>query len=97
MRLEISLLLVGLLLAVGYQALIGKIRLRDILSDSLDGSPSLSRIQFLVFLIAQAGYYFLKVIDDPTRFPDVPAELLVLFGGSNAAYVLEKSLRVIGK
>ncbi len=45
------------------------------------------RAQMLAFTVIFAANYLLQVIQDPSRFPDVPATVLVVLGGSQAVYL----------
>ena len=48
---------------------------------------SAGRAQMLMFTVAGAGYLLLQVIQDPTKFPDIPTPLLIALGGSHAVYL----------
>ena len=49
-----------------------------------------SRVQLLVFILTGALYFLLEIVENPTQFPDVPQELLLIFGGSNVLYLGSK-------
>jgi hypothetical protein len=91
-RIEVLLFLVGVLLAIGYRAMIGELHIGGLLADSgTDGELSTGRVQLLVFMLAQAGTYVGEVLADPHRFPKVPMALVLAFAGSNAIYLGGKS------
>lgn len=91
-RFEIWFLLLGLILVVSYQILTGKINLHGILFEKNGGQKnSPVRVQLLLFTLTGAFYYFLQVLDNPTGFPKVPQELLLILGGSNVVYLGGKS------
>ena len=48
---------------------------------------SSGRAQMLLATVTIAGYYLLQVIQDPTRFPAVPNELIAALGTSHAIYL----------
>ena len=85
--LEVRFFLVGLLLVVAYQILTGRINMRGVFSDSISSGFSPGRVQLLVLALVGALYYFLKVARDPAKFPDVPAGLLLIMGGSSSIYL----------
>jgi hypothetical protein len=87
-KIEEAALIIGLLLAISYQAMVGRIRIRGLLSDSVeDGNLSIGRIQLLSFMLVQAGAYIGQVMVNPHRFPAVPVSLLAVYGGSNLIYL----------
>lgn len=45
------------------------------------------RVQMLMVTVSSAVYLLLQVIQDPTKFPDVPNTLLAILGGSHAIYL----------
>lgn len=45
------------------------------------------RAQMLMFTVVYAVYFLLQVIQDPTKFPDVPNTLVAILGGSHAVYL----------
>jgi hypothetical protein len=55
---------------------------------------SAGRAQMLMFTVTSAGYLLLQVIQDPTRFPDIPTPVLVALGGSSAIYLGGKAQAV---
>ena len=97
-RLEIALLL-GLLGAViFYQVLTGRINTRAMLYDKSETAGySPARLQLLLTSLGGAGFFLLKVFEDPTRFPDVPPEGLLAVGGSQVLYLGGKSLPLISR
>jgi hypothetical protein len=58
---------------------------KDSQSYSTQFSPG--RAQALMFTVVAAGYYLLQVIQDPTKFPQIPDTLLYALGGSHAVYL----------
>jgi hypothetical protein len=77
--------IVSLFLVVFYQILTGKIDVKGLLLNG-DGL-SVNRIQLLIITTIGALYYFLQVMADPTKFPDVPEGLLYVVGGSGLIYL----------
>jgi hypothetical protein len=91
-KIEILLLIIGFLLAVAYQFMIGRVDVKGLLSDSMnDNQISIGRIQLLVFMLAQAGTYAGQAMMNPHKFPAVPVGLLAAYGGSNITYLGAKS------
>jgi hypothetical protein len=45
------------------------------------------RLQMMMVTIISAGYLLLQVIQDPTKFPEIPNSFLVGLGGSQAIYL----------
>src|ERR1041385_6085267 len=94
----------GLLLISGFLAVVlwklstGDIALNDLLNGERreeDGTYTVyesgGRVQALIATIAVAGYYLLKVIQDPTHFPDVPTAMVIALAGSHAAHLGSKA------
>lgn len=48
---------------------------------------SAGRAQMLVITVVCAAYFILQVIQDTTKFPEVPNGLIALLGGSQAVYL----------
>jgi len=48
------------------------------------------RAQMLMVTITAAIYYLLQVIQNPTKFPDVPNGLIAAVGGSHTVYLTGK-------
>lgn len=87
-KIEEAVLIIGLLLAISYQAMVGRIHIRGLLSDSAEGgNPSIGRIQLLLFMLVQAAAYIGQVMANPHRFPAVPVGLLAAYSGSNIIYL----------
>lgn len=88
-------LLGALALIVGYKMLTGRINTSGLLEDKERRSLSPSRIQLLLFTFVGAGAYLAAVPEmfeaAAPRLPEVPAELLLLLGGSQAVYLGGKS------
>lgn len=49
------------------------------------------RAQALMFTVVASVYYLLQVIQDPTKFPQIPDTLLYALGGSHAVYLTGKA------
>jgi len=45
------------------------------------------RAQMMAVTVVCAAYFILQVIQDPTKFPEVPNGLIAVLGGSHAAYL----------
>jgi hypothetical protein len=88
---ETWLILAGLAFIVTYRLLTGKINLRWLLyEDSATGKYSPGRVQLLVVTIASSSYYLLQTLHDPSRFPVIPPELVLVTGGGNLIYLIGK-------
>jgi len=93
------ILLASFLVMVLWKLFSGDIPLDDLLSgDARTGyrgnystffSPG--RAQMLMLTIVSATYLLLQVIQDPTKFPDVPNSMLTTLGGSQAVYLAGKA------
>lgn len=90
LRVEMGLLLLGFAVAIGFQALIGRVNMHGLLSGTAEGTPTIERLQLLVGTVSVAGLYVFSFLDDPTRFPEIPTPFVLLLGGSNAGYVITK-------
>lgn len=92
-------LLFGGLAAVVYGLAVGHINTRNLLTTKADtpgaGSSSPARAPLLALTLFGALYYLLQVIHDPTRFPELPKEILYAVGGSNALYLTAKANNVL--
>jgi hypothetical protein len=97
-QLEIWAFAIGLLAAVIYRLATGRINLRGLLRDKRPppgglergefGRVSPTRVQLLMLTVAGAfGYLALVPTAGPGTLPDVPRELLYLFGGSASIYL----------
>ncbi len=87
-RLEISFWLIGLVSIVVYQMLTGRINTRRMLHEKDEAHRySPGRLQLLVLVLANAFFYLLQVVQNPTRLPEIPPELVLGLGGSNAIYL----------
>jgi hypothetical protein len=89
---EMTLFMGVFALIIFYQILSGEINTSGLLEEK-DGKGELSwgRVQLLLFTFIFAFIYLFQVIDHPSQFPDIPQEWLVLLGGSNLAYLGEKT------
>ena len=89
------ILLAGLCVVVFWKLFTGSISLdyllygdaRGLRGDGYSSFFSPGRAQMLMFTVVSAIYFLLQVIQDPTRFPDMPNALIVLLGGSHALYL----------
>jgi hypothetical protein len=95
-RLEVSFILIGMAIVVAYQMLTGRINVRGLLSDTEDGSFSVSRAQLLVLSLVGLILFIARVAGSQIgTLPDVPQELLLVVGGSNGVYLLVKGRRLL--
>ena len=69
--------------------------LRGLLRAS-DGSFSPGRVQMLVLTLVTAIQYLLTTIGNPAQLPAIPANLLMVLGGSHLVYLGSKALDVFG-
>ena len=94
-RFEIWFFLAILALLVGYQMLTGRINTAGLLQDKEHKDLSPVRVQLLLFTLIGAGSYLALAADmietGAPSLPTVPAELLLLLGGSHAVYLGGKS------
>ena|SRR5689334_22441604 len=84
----------GLVGVVVWKLASGDILLDDLFEGSVreaDGTytsePSTARVQAFWVTIVVAGYYLLRVIQDPHAFPDVPNEMVGVLAASHAVYL----------
>lgn len=68
----------------------GNIDLSGLLSE--DGKASMSRFQLLIFSFVIALSLFLMVAQTPTKFPEIPADVLTLLGISASTYAVSKGI-----
>lgn len=94
---EIWVFMVGLVVVVGYQLLIGRINTAGMLNDKESGEFSPARVQLLLFTFIAAGVYFLQVAAEPKEFPAIPQEMLYLLGGSNLFYLGGKGWALVSQ
>ena len=96
LRWEMGLFLGGLAAIVFYQMLTGRINTTGLLQEKT-GKDELSwgRVQLLLFTFIFAFFYLFQVLDHPMQFPEIPQEWLLLLGGSNLAYLGEKTYNLI--
>ena len=89
------MLLVGLASAVVWRIVSGQISLEYLLEADVrnaDGpgfttEVSPGRVQALAVTLYVALYYLLQVINNPTQFPSLPAEMIYALAGSHALYL----------
>ncbi len=93
---EFTLLLGGLAAIVFYQILTGGINTQGLLWEKDGkGNYSAGRVQLLFFTLIFALMYIGKVMQHPTRFPDIPQDFLVILGASNTAYLGQKAFKLL--
>jgi hypothetical protein len=89
-RWEVWLFLFGLVGIVAMQLLTGRINTKGLFYGMRgDGSRYFSpeRVQLLAFTLAGAGYYLLRVLENPTDLPKLSEAWLGLLGASNVLYL----------
>ncbi len=83
--------LVVLVVLVAYRALKGTINAKGLLADKERGTFSPARLQLLLFTVIGAGAYLSSLMEAAAAgryaFPEVPQELLLVLGGSQAFYL----------
>ncbi len=83
--------LVVLAALVVYRILTGTINAKGLLADKERGTFSPARLQLLLFTLTGAGAYLSSLLEAAAAgryaFPDVPQELLLILGGSQAFYL----------
>ena len=79
----------ALLLIITFKLLSGQINTRGLLEDKETGTFSPGRLQLLIVTLGGATFYFFEIVDvaDTETLPPVPAELLLIIGGSNVGYL----------
>jgi len=85
--------LFALLAIIALRILTGDIRTKGLIEGrTSQGSPFVSagRVQLLIATLAAALAYLTQVMQNQQRFPDVPREWLLLFGGSQVLYLGSK-------
>jgi len=94
----------GLFAVVLWKLSSGEIALDDLFAGhrrEADGTyteyESAGRVQSFLATIAVAGYYLLKVFQDPHRFPDIPPEMVIALGGSQAIYLGGKAQALLSE
>jgi len=94
-KLETWVILGGLLTAIGYQTIVGRINTRYLFHGTRgDGSRYFSpeRVQLLVMTLVVSGYYLMRVLSERStgEFPVIPDTLVALLGGSHGIYLTRK-------
>jgi hypothetical protein len=85
---EVGLFLLAMFGIVAVQILTGHINTKGLLMKKEgDRSFSPERVQLLLATVAAAFEYLSQVLKDPTHFPEVSQNWLLLFGGSHAFYL----------
>ena len=79
----------ALLLIITFKLLSGQINTRGLLEDKETGTFSPGRLQLLIVTLGGATFYFFEIVGvaDTGTLPLVPAELLLIIGGSNVGYL----------
>ena len=76
--------------SVVVRLLTGGVRTRGLIAGSTAAGSqfvSAGRVQLLIVTMAAATQYLTKVWQNPTTFPEVPQNWLLLFGGSQVLYL----------
>jgi hypothetical protein len=94
-RVEVWAWPAALILVIGYKILTRQINARGMLSDKETKQLSPTRVQLLVLSVFSMFYYLVQVAQNPTQFPQIPEELILLLGGSNVAYLGSKALPLL--
>jgi hypothetical protein len=88
---EIWFILIGMAIIVIFQLITGRINLKGLLCEkNMANKFSPVRVQLLLVLVAVALYYLLKQFKDPTRFPMVHVDVVLVLGSSNLVYIARK-------
>ncbi len=90
---EAVLFLVLLPAVVCYQLMNREINAHALLTGIDDRGFSQTRLQLLALTLLAALVLMLQVLSNPTRFPDIPQEVLLFLGGSQMFYLGGKSKR----
>ena len=91
MIIEIWFLLIVMSAIIISRLITGRINLKGLLYEkNIANKFSPVRIQLLLVSVAVALYYLFKLYDDPTRFPMVNKDVVLLFGVSNLVYIAGK-------
>ena len=97
-QLEMWIFIVGMAGTVLYKIISGEIPLKGLLSEKDNKkSGSLGRAQMLLFTILGSLYILYKVAEEPTKFPEIPMELILLMGMSHSTYLGSKYYKLIRK
>jgi hypothetical protein len=93
--LPITAFVVALGFVTAFKLINGRISLRGLLRDPLDGRISPASVQAFISTIAFAGAYVASVggRTDPSSLPPVDPKLLYLVGGSNGLMLGSRALR----
>ena len=83
----------ALLLVVVFKLLGGQINTSGLLEDKETGTFSPGRLQLLIVTLGGASFYFFQIVGvaDTGTLPPIPAELLLIIGGSNIGYLSGKT------
>lgn len=85
-RWEGFILLAGIFGVVFWKILTGSISLSGLFQTN-DEQFSPGRVQMLIFTLMVAIRYLMQVIQNPTAFPEIPADWIAALGGSHALYL----------
>lgn len=80
------ILLAGIFGLVFWKILTGSISLSGLFQTN-DEQFSPGRVQMLIFTLIVAVRYLVQVIQNPTAFPEIPADWIAVLGGSHALYL----------
>jgi hypothetical protein len=85
---EMGLFLTVMLAIISYQLLTGKINAGGLLFKKIGPRHyNPLGVQLLLLTLMTAMYQLLLVMKDPTHFPSIPEEALLVLGGGNLAFL----------
>ncbi len=91
MIIEIWFLLIVMAAIIISRLITGRINLKGLLYEkNIANEFSPFRIQLLLVSVAVALYYLFKLYKDPTCFPMINKDVVLLFGVSNLVYIAGK-------
>ena len=90
---EIWIFLIGMLSIVGYKLVTGEINTKKLLFDNVRNVFTPGRLQLLIVTMFVIIYCLVQFSADPDAdaLPKFPNKLLLLFGGSNLFYLINKA------
>ena len=94
-RVGLICLVSGFGVVIIWKVLTSGVRLHGLLT-AHDGTTSGGRVQLLLATIFTALQYLFQTLHDPTHLPSLPTSLVVVMGGSQAAYLLAKAWSLYG-
>ena len=90
-RFEVWFLLLCLIVIIGHRLVAGTISTRGMLSEKRPArNYSPMRLQMLLFTLMTVLFQVLQILKDPTQFPVIPWEALLVLGGGNLLYLGSK-------